>query len=271
MRPIVLIEFIPHDVQRVQAEARRVLAFGIIGALVILLGTLALVWLIRKREAAEAAAAERRQLALLGEMSATLAHELRNPLASAKGHAQLLAELLEPQPRSSAKAQRVVDELVRIETLIHDLLDFVRSGRLNRQETDPKQLLGELTNALSVYGPVTLHTADAPDQWPLDPARMEQVLINLVRNAQQASPEGVPVVVTAREHEHELIITVRDRGEGISPGLEEAIFTPFLTTRTRGTGLGLAVTRQIVEAHGGSITACNMPDGGACFRVTIPP
>ncbi len=99
---------------------------------------------------------------------------------------------------------------------------------------------------------------------------MHEVIANLVRNALQASPPDVPVSVRVAVEAGALVYEVRDRGEGIPAGQEEAIFEPFQTTRVRGTGLGLAVARRVVELHGGVITAAQHPAGGAVFRVVLP-
>jgi signal transduction histidine kinase len=101
---------------------------------------------------------------------------------------------------------------------------------------------------------------------------MEEVLVNLLRNAREASPAEKPVEVTlGLRGERSLAIEVRDHGPGIEPGEEERVFEPFYTRRAKGTGLGLALARRIVEGHGGTITAHNHPDGGAVFSVRLPP
>jgi len=101
---------------------------------------------------------------------------------------------------------------------------------------------------------------------------MEEVLVNLLRNARDASPSGQLVDVTVDiQPDRDLRVEVRDRGQGIVAGEEERVFEPFYTRRAKGTGLGLALARRIVEGHGGAITAHNHPDGGAVFSVTLPP
>lgn len=107
----------------------------------------------------------------------------------------------------------------------------------------------------------------------MDAARMEQVLINLLANAVQASSEGGAIDAEVAREGDQLVYRVRDRGEGLGALSEaelEALFEPFRTERVRGTGLGLAVARRIVEAHGGRITAANHPEGGALFTVRLP-
>ena len=201
-------------------------------------------------------------------MSAVLAHELRNPLASLKGHAQLLAEAL-PEGRSRTKAERVVKEALRLEDLTSSLLAFVRTGTIHRQQTDPVAVVRAAAEEVDPRL-IELDTQAAPATWSLDGARMQQVLSNLLRNAVQASPPGSPVFARIATEEKALLYEVRDVGSGIPPGQENVIFEPFHTGRPLGNGLGLAVARRVVELHGGSIRASNHPEGGALFRVRIP-
>ena len=117
---------------------------------------------------------------------------------------------------------------------------------------------------------VTLDLEDAPEQVRVDPARLARALHNLVENALQATPDGAKVTLRAERDGDAVVFEVRDRGEGIAAGAEERIFEPFHTTRTKGTGLGLAVARRIAEQHGGTLTGANHPDGGAVFRLRFP-
>jgi two-component system sensor histidine kinase HydH len=116
-----------------------------------------------------------------------------------------------------------------------------------------------------------LTTAGAPATWLLDRPRMESVLVNLLRNALAATPEGAEVELYVGARGEQLVYEVRDRGEGIAPGDEERIFEPFFTRRAKGTGLGLAVARRVVEGHGGTIVVERRDGGGTCFRVELPP
>jgi two-component system, NtrC family, sensor histidine kinase HydH len=268
--PRLLIEFEPRVYPHLERGARRTLTLGAAtGATIILLAAWVW-WSTRRRYAVEREAERARHLASLGEMSAVLAHEIRNPLASLKGHAQLLEESLRDpaaeRPRS--KAARIVDEAVRIERITTDLLDFVRQGELDRTPTD----LGALVqlSIAEVVPPARLRLTlpPAPVELPLDAPRMRQVIENLARNAVQTG-DG-PVEVTIAHHGARATVTIRDHGPGIPPDQAERIFEPFVTTRTRGTGLGLAIARRIVERHGGTITATNHPAGGALFQLTLP-
>jgi len=202
-------------------------------------------------------------------MSSVIAHELRNPLASLKGHAQLLAERLAADSKERRKAERIVLEAERLETLSGDLLDFSRSGPIDRRDVDPATLLRAAADSVDAAR-ITLSAEGAPARFPLDAERVRQALTNLLQNAVQASPAGAPAEASVAAEGDILVFTVSDRGAGIPPADLERIFEPFFTTRPRGTGLGLAVAQRIVHLHGGSLTAANRPDGGASFRVAIP-
>lgn len=264
------IEFDPLMGDQVRAEARRTFVVGLVTALALIVAAALLWWLLRQREAVERGLEHKRRLAALGEMSAVMAHEIRNPLASLKGHTQLLIELLAPRSRERAKAERVLGEALRLEQLTGDLLDFVRPAAITRAETPLDELVSEAV-ALVEHPQIVVKHGSAPAMWSLDRARFVQVLTNLLQNAAQACPDGTLWVSLASERAA-LVFRVRDQGPGLEPGQEEAIFEPFETTRVRGTGLGLAIARRIVEAHGGTISARNHPDGGAelCVRVPRP-
>jgi two-component system sensor histidine kinase HydH len=250
-----VIEVEPIEADELRSSANVSLAIGGISALVMLGVAIALVRRELRRRAEEQLREREKRLAALGEMSAVLAHEIKNPLASLKGNAQLLAGAVEDKHRR--KADRVVDEAVRLEKLVTDLLAFVRTGDLTRAPTTPASLVPD---------GVVADIASAPPTWSLDEARMRQVLANLVENAQAA---GGPVTVRIAR-ERGLVIEVSDKGPGVPAEDREKIFEPFFTKKTRGTGLGLAVARRVVEAHGGTISVGDAPGGGALFRVEIP-
>src|SRR5581483_3729239 len=258
----IVIEFEPVEANALRGAATTALltAFGAVAAL--LAAGLALVRLSRRAE-------RQRQLASLGEMSAVLAHEIRNPLASLKGHAQLLVETLAPGERAHAKAERVVHEATRIEHLSEDLLSLVRSSRVEPAPVDPAAIARDVAQSLAPDR-FAIDASRAPRSWRLDAARIRQVLDNLMRNAVEASPPDAPIEIAIATERGRLTIAVRDRGPGVAAGEESRIFEPFVTGRVRGTGLGLAVARRIVELHGGAIAARNREGGGAEFVVVLP-
>jgi two-component system sensor histidine kinase HydH len=267
----IVIEFEPLVVQHLSAHVLATLVIGACTALV-LLGATVVFWRLSLRAERAATQLERdRQLKRLGQMSAVLGHELRNPLAGLKGHAQLILRKLPEGDAARSAAETVVREAVRLEQLANQVLEFARTGDVRPRAEDPLLVARGAAEALDCervrleVGPGGL------PPWPLDRPRMEQVLTNLLRNAVQASPGGDPVELAAYlEGEDALVFEVRDRGEGVTPGDEDAIFQPFVTHRTKGSGLGLTLARQIVEGHGGRIEAGNRPGGGAIFRVSIP-
>ena len=264
----VVLEFEPVIGNRLREDASRAFALNVGVAGVFILVTAALWRLLRQREQSEARAESERRLAMLGEMSAVLAHEIRNPLASLKGHAQLLAEQLDGETAARRKADRVIHEAERIEALSGSLLDFVRSGSIETQDVSPAELVA--SSAASVEAKFAIDTTEAPRSFRLDPLRMQQVLTNLMENAAQNQRGPTPIDVAIRGKKSGLDVIVRDHGPGIPRGEEERVFQPFHTTRARGVGLGLAVARRIVELHGGTLTATNHPDGGAIFTISIP-
>jgi two-component system sensor histidine kinase HydH len=262
----ILIEFEPRVADQLRSSADRALALGALTAGGLLVVAVVLFRWILHRERLERRLVEERRLASLGQMSAVLAHEIRNPLASLKGNAQMLARGLPEGDRSRARADRVVAEAVRLEELTTDLLEFARSGAIRQEVVDPAALLREAAAGM----PVDIDAAAAPAAWSFDRERIRQVLVNLLENAVWASGEGGRVAARVAQEAGQLVYTVRDRGPGIPEESLPRIFEPFFTGRTDGTGLGLAVARRIVELHGGSIAARNHPDGGAEMRVALP-
>jgi len=278
----VAMEVEPVQARDLRSAATKTLALGAIGALVL---TGFAIWLVRAellRRKREGERERERRLASLGEMSAVLAHEIRNPLASLKGNAQLLAASLPEGDKPRAKAERVVDEAVRLEKLTQDLLAFVRTGELARAEVEPGALVREVTAS---FDGVTFEDDRAPLSWSLDAARMREVLVNLIENAIAAGPPAHVRVAgeggAARDSASPtgqartakggtLVIEVSDRGPGVKPDERDKIFEPFYTGKTRGTGLGLAIAKRVVELHGGTIRVDDAPAGGALFRIEIP-
>ncbi len=264
--PRFVIEFVPTQAQAMADRALIDLLVGLGSIVVLWVGALAFWKLSQRASEAESELTRKQHLAALGEMSAVIAHELRNPLASLKGHAQLLHEQA-GEAKLQRKAKRVVDEAVRLQALTNGLLDFVRSGRVQPETT----VVGELVRE-SVAGALATVETDldaAPKTWKLDRARMRQVLVNLLDNAHHAAPETA-AEVSVRVDADQLVIEVHDWGPGVPEEKRAQIFEPFHTGRTHGTGLGLAVCQRIVHEHGGTIRCDEHPQGGALFTVTLP-
>ena len=264
--PRIVYEFEPLTAIELRNSSRALFVVAGLSSLGVMGLAVALSRALRQGERLRNELEHGRRLAALGSVSAVLAHELRNPLASLKGHAQLLAETLENDPALSAKVDRIVAEAIRLERLTNNLLDFVRTGELNRAPADPASVLRAAATATDRE---RIEVAAAPVPAALlDAERLQQALENVLRNAVQASTQNVQA--SLQRSNGTLIFTVRDRGPGITPGDEEKIFEPFVTSRTQGVGLGLAIAKRIVELHGGRMEARNRSGGGAEFEIRIP-
>lgn len=264
----MVYEFEPLAAQELERQASGLLWVAIVSCAGILAFALAFARTLSQREVMQAELERGRTLAALGSMSAVLAHEVRNPLASLKGHAQLLAETVESDPALRPKVERVVSEATRLERLTNDLLDFVRGGEADLREADPNEILRAAVEA--VGAPVRPELLPGRPSWLLDSGRLRQALENVLRNAAQADGREQPIEARVAIEGDWLVYSVRDDGRGIAEGEEERIFEPFVTDRVRGVGLGLAVTRRIVEQHGGTVSARNHPSGGAELRIALP-
>ncbi|HVV82586.1 MAG TPA: HAMP domain-containing sensor histidine kinase [Kofleriaceae bacterium] len=268
--PPFVVEVEPSAGAALRREATRSLVVGLTSSFALIALALLLGRWVRHHDRVTARHAHDRRLAALGEMSAVLAHEIRNPLASLKGHAQLLVENLEgdERARDRAKATRVVDEAIRLERLTNDLLEFARTGRIERAPCDPAAVLHAAAEPLD-RARIAIDDGSAPARWSLDAGRMAQVLANLMSNALDAAP-GKPVTATVGVDGDRLVYRIRDRGPGLPPGGVSRLVEPFRTTRGKGFGLGLAVAQRLVSLHGGTLDGHNHPDGGAELVVTIP-
>lgn len=267
--PLVRLEYEPRLAAAVRQRALRDLVVSTTVALSLMIAALVYHRTRRRATRTEGELAKRRHLAALGEMSAVLAHEIRNPLASLKGHAQLLEEQLAGEERKVAKARRIVEEAGRLEQLTNTLLDFVRAQQIRRRPADPRALArraAELTDAARVE----VDDAGAPAEFQLDGMRVEQALVNLLRNALQVSPPGTAVRIEVTQEAGGLLYVVSDRGAGVPKELRERIFEPFVSGRTQGTGLGLAVVRRVAELHGGRAEVADRAGGGSEFSLWLP-
>jgi two-component system sensor histidine kinase HydH len=266
---LMVVEFEPQVAKQLQAQATRTLILSALVTVILLVASWFFWRISMQSEQNERRLEQQRRLGMLGEMSAVLAHEIRNPLASLKGNAQLLAEKMPGDGPERRRAHRVVQEAERLEALTSDLLDFARTGPIDVRAADPVAVLRASVDDVAGDGFV-IDTSGAPQSWPMDEVRMRQALTNVLRNAYQASPEGTKPAASVTRQNDSLVFTVRDHGTGIPAGEEKQIFSPFYTTRTTGTGLGLAVAQRVTEMHEGRITARTHPDGGAEFRLEIP-
>ena len=233
---------------------------------------------VANRHLREAEATVRRseRLAALGQLSAGLAHEIRNPLSTIKTSAEMLAQNV-PSDNGLAHemAGFISSEVDRTNSLVTRFLDFARPLSVRLEKTDLTQLIDRAVSDIEKHSPpldVTIYKNYAPDIPPfrLDGQLMERVVYNLLLNAAQASPAQGTVTVKTRQFNSTVEIAVIDRGPGIEPKHLENIFNPFFTTKPTGVGLGLAIVSKIVDEHGGKITVESEPGEGSVFRVYLP-
>ena len=225
---------------------------------------------------AEAAANRSSRLAALGQLSAGLAHELRNPLGTMKTSAEML---LKSVPRENEVATEMAEfissEVDRTDSLITRFLDFARPLALRPEVADIGQVIDLAVTEIERRRPafdIAIYKNYSPDIRPfeLDPELMQRVIYNLILNAVQASPPQGSVTVKTRLIEDTVEIAVIDRGSGIDKKHMENIFNPFFTTKATGVGLGLAIVSKIVDEHGGKIAVESEPGNGSIFRVYLP-
>ena len=254
-------------------------------------------WLIRSRAMriaeAERTAAGHARNAEIASMTRGLAHEIKNPLSTVALNAQLLREEILDSPLEDAERERMtkrVDSLAREAGRLRDILnDFLRyAGRmqLDRREADVRDVAGELCDFFMPQAEqagvrLRLQADAAPVLADVDPSLLKQAVLNLMLNGVQAM-DSLPddrartlQILVAREPgdgraPERAVIEVSDSGPGIPAEARTQVFEPYYTTKSGGNGLGLAVTRRIVEAHGGTVTAGDAPGGGARFRIVLP-
>lgn len=215
---------------------------------------------------------EQQYLAQLGTLSAVLAHEVRNPLSGIKGYAQLLEESLNCKDER-LYASQVVAEAMRLEELVSDLLAYAQPTVIQIEPVDLGRVLDHVSAMLAKrLTDEGVQLVCGNEGWPLvlgDTARLQQLLLNLLINAVQATPAGGVVTVSSRRQRSRMEITVSDTGEGIAQQDLPHIFEPFFTRRARGTGLGLAICKKIVEEMNGTISVTSIPGQGSIFTLGL--
>lgn len=229
----------------------------------------------RHLQEAEAAVRRSERLAALGQLSAGLAHELRNPLGTMKTSAELLARNVAAENDVAREmASFISSEVDRTNTLVSRFLDFARPLALYPEQGDITEVIDSAARQVEQRGKpeVSIYRNYSPDVRPFffDAALMERVFFNLLLNAAEASPPRSTVTVKTRQTGDVVEIAVIDTGSGIEAKNLESIFNPFFTTKSSGVGLGLAVVSKIVDEHGGKIRVESEPGAGTVFRVFLP-
>jgi two-component system sensor kinase FixL len=222
------------------------------------------------------------RLTALGEMASALAHEINQPLSAIanylKGSRMLLTQPDPPLDRIGDAVERAGDEALRAGEIIRRLREFVARGETGRAPESLSKLVEE-ASALALVGAkhhgvrVAMNFDRSVDRVMVDKVQIQQVVLNLIRNAIDSMAEGRKreLDVTVRRDERgQAVVAVSDSGPGISKEALERLFQPFFTTKADGMGVGLSISRTIIEAHGGHLRARNRDEGGATFDFTLP-
>jgi len=200
----------------------------------------------------------------LGEMSAGLAHEFKNAIATLQGYAQLL-QSLELNDKAQVAAESLLNEVRNLSSMVTAFLNFARPQPLHLEEVSLSELIRDCADELRLKSTINVDPSLAVRA---DERMLRLALLNLMRNGAEANPDGDVFVSAARE-DGAVVIQVRDTGPGIAPADLQKIFIPFFTTKAKGHGIGLALTHRIITQHGGTLSAANSPDGGALFTIKL--
>jgi two-component system sensor histidine kinase HydH len=232
----------------------------------------------RQVKALEAEVAQRERLSTLGNMAATVAHELRNPLNSVSMGLQRLKGEFRPtqdEEQYSRFLELMRSEVERLNLIVEEFLSLARPMEIKPKPVRIDELLQEmavLVESDAKSKKVQIKVVVPPD---LPAARVDrnyfkQALLNLILNGMQAMPQGGGLTLEANVSRGHMVVSVTDTGNGIPEDILPLIFDPYFTTKTKGAGLGLPIARRIVEAHGGALTAESKVGQGTCFKITFP-
>jgi signal transduction histidine kinase len=223
----------------------------------------------------------RERLAALGHMAAGLAHEIRNPLGSIQLYASLLARDLTDRPKQFQTVEKISRAVHLLDGLVSDVLAFGKPTEPQRRTVVLGRVIDQVVSLVRhrlERAGVTLSADDCcrdVELWA-DDRQLQQILLNvLVNGIEAARPDAVGqawvrLSTGLSQAGEEIVVSVADSGAGVEPEILQRIFNPFFTTKDSGTGLGLAIVHQLVEAHGGRISAGRHEGGGAVFTIRLP-
>ncbi len=234
---------------------------------------------VSERVAMEQKVRETEQLAYVGHLTASLSHEIRNPLSSIKMNLQILSRKMELEGFDRRRMEIIVREVSRLECILRQLLDIARPVRAELSLVDVRELVGacvDLMQPRANENSLKIVRRNSRDLSPclLDGDKIQQALINLLLNSIEVSPEGSRIILFAkssnRQGKRYLELGVRDSGPGIEPYMIPHLFAPFVTSKAHGTGLGLANVKRIVDAHGGTVEVTSREGRGTGFTMRLP-
>jgi len=217
------------------------------------------------------------RLATIGKVIAAIAHEVRNPLTVVSGMSKVLKSKMSHRQEYSQELDTIVQQTHRLKLFMNDILDYSRGMEIQKVKVDARSLVEQsLVLANAQYGP---RHAEIQVDWAfpkncpelsVDPGRMEQVFCNLILNAFQSMGDQGTLVLSAKAQGPKVLLEVADDGPGIAPSDAPKLFEPFFTTKRQGSGLGLPISRKIVEAHGGKLEWRTNEPKGCVFYIELP-
>ncbi len=212
----------------------------------------------------------------LGQLSASLAHEIKNPLSSIKGTAEILLDEFPEEHPKREFVEILLKEIGRLNSTVEDVLQYAKAPRQGKSATESlAQVSYQVSKLLESHlrrKAITfvVRGEKAGEQFYVDGGKITQVLLNILLNSIEALPKKGTIHMQLDKVEKGLSITISDNGPGIPESEWETVFTPFYSGKEDGTGLGLSISRKIVESYGGTLTLCESDEGGACFTVFLP-
>jgi signal transduction histidine kinase len=270
---IARIDLDPVAADFLLVHARHNVIVASVSGLVLVLLSLSSVWAMRRAARLRFRQLELEHLAHIGKMAAVLAHEIRNPLGTIKGFVQLAGERVDPPTHQMLKP--AIAEAERLERLVNDLLAYGRPPAAAPVVVDWRNISTNLiAHCRQMIGsrPISLVIPEREFLWRTDPAILEHILLNLMRNSIEAIPPGKPgeVRIELETDAASVTISVLDNGSGLQTADMDQLFEPFFTTKASGTGLGLAISRSLVSSLGGELKLLPRAGGGTgaiiCFR-----
>ena len=270
---VLMLALHPYPAENIIRQAR--LQAMSIGAAVVAIWIMGVFFIraVKRSEALSAQMAERERLAVIGEMAAVLAHEIRNPLGSIKGFAQYLSE---KGGSGNAELGIIVGEARRLERLTEDLLLYARPSEIRMDEFSVADLVDEVERQLQESEPAKMASISIQKNirqnlvMLSDREKIKQILANILRNSVEAISGAGLIEVSVERSGTEIIIIVSDNGVGMDEETVSRAFESFFTTKTTGTGLGLAIVERLSDALGGKISINSAPSRGTVFRMTFP-
>jgi signal transduction histidine kinase/type II secretory pathway pseudopilin PulG len=215
------------------------------------------------------------RFAAVGEATAYVSHEIRNPLMVIGGLAGQVERRLKTEPAAQEKLRLIRREVKRLEAFLGELRDFLQPGRPHKQQVNLNDLILEVKALMSQAAEekgLSLEERLDPNLpgLPADPNQLNQVLVNLIKNAMEATEIGDRIILASGTQNKQVWFSIQDTGKGMKPEVQEKVFHPFFTTKEKGTGLGLAVIHKIITDHEGIIELETAPGAGATFTIRLP-